>query len=113
MADTVAVAQEKKALPLDKKEAYDIPVTVKQWVAGGAGMFLNELPTVAMRTKIDGKDVLYIWTAGTSIKTPAKSEITETKTGDVWVVTETKKSGSGTTRSLNYVTKKLVDAKKP
>lgn len=103
MTDTATAddKKEEKKSP-SKKESYDEKVTIKEWAGDKFGDPRDDVP--AFRTEISGKTVIYI-APKPGIKSPVKSEIIDAK-GDVWVVTESKRSSDNFTHYLNYVTKK-------
>lgn len=99
---------EKKEMPdPGKKESYKDKVTVREWAGDKFGPPIKDVPAFYWEQK-DGKLAIWIWTAGTTAKAPKGSEITDQKTGDVWVVTSATK---GQANWLCYGTKKPAEKK--
>jgi ABC-type molybdate transport system substrate-binding protein len=95
-----AIADEKKEKPdLSKKESFTEKVTVREFAGG---MLLNPVKDVpAAYWEVEGKRVIYILAASCG----KGSEVTDQKTGDVWIVDSATKG----TRNFTYI---LCEVKK-
>ena len=106
MSDTATATaddkkEEKKNPDWTKKESYTEKVSVRPFLGGQlAKNPIKDVP--ACRGEIKGKQVIWVWWPGTTVKTPKDSEITG-EDGVVWVVAESKRVDKF---DYCYVTKK-------
>jgi hypothetical protein len=99
MSDTATA--DKKQPDLSTKENYTDRVTVREWAGD---KFIHPIAGVpALWREIRGEPVVYVWSKSGGANAPKGSEITDPKTGDVWVVDESKR---GRTFTVCYVTKR-------
>jgi hypothetical protein len=98
-----AIAEEPKKNPkLDDKASYTDKVTVRQ---KGDKKLSDPIETVAFWGEVNKKKFLYVWAADSGLSKLTKgSEITETKSGDVWIVD--KPGGAGSPFYICEVSKK-------